>query len=210
MGREARERSALKADLARSVERDEFEPHYQPIIGVSTGEIVGVEALVRWQHATRGLVPPGDFLPLAEETGLIAALGGRILRLACRDATFMPAHVKVAVNLSPLQFLRGDIVETVRDALAQSGLAGSRLEVEITESVILADGDRTLEVMDALHDLGVSIALDDFGTGFCSLSHLSRYHFDKLKLDRCLIGGIDRERGFEMVHTIASLDARSA
>lgn len=117
----------------------------------------------------------------------------------------MPAHVKVAVNLSPLQFLRGDIVETVRDALAQSGLAGSRLEVEITESVILADGDRTLEVMDALHDLGVSIALDDFGTGFCSLSHLSRYHFDKLKLDRCLIGGIDRERGFEMVHTIASL-----
>jgi diguanylate cyclase (GGDEF)-like protein len=206
MSREARERLAIKTDLAQSVERDQFEPHYQPIVDFTTGEIVGVEALARWRHAIWGALLPPAFLPVAEETGLIATLGRRILEIACCDGAAMPVPIQVAVNLSPVQFLRGDIVETVRNALAQSGLQASRLELEIAEGVILADENRTREVMNALRELGVSITLDDFGTGFSSLSHLRRYGFHKLKIDRRLINNIDREQQrFEMVQTIASL-----
>ncbi|WP_158816519.1 bifunctional diguanylate cyclase/phosphodiesterase [Methylocapsa sp. S129] len=206
MDRENRERLALEIDLTEAIERDEFEPHYQPIVEFSTGEIIGVEALARWRHGRLGLASPGVFMAVAEETGLIAAIGRRMLDLACRDAFSMPEHIHVAVNLSPVQFLRGDIVETVERALARSGLAPSRLELEIAEGVMLADESKTFEVIGRLRALGVRIALDDFGTGYASLSHLRRYGFDKLKIDPCFIREIDRApQGFEIVQSIVAL-----
>ena len=206
MDRQNRERMALEIDLAESIERDEFEPHYQPIIEFVTGEIIGVEALARWRHGRLGLASPGAFMAVAEETGLIAAIGRRMLELACRDACSMPAHIHVAVNLSPVQFLRGDIVETVERALTRSGLSPSRLELEIAEGVMLADESKTFEVIGRLRALGVRIALDDFGTGYASLSHLQRYGFDKLKIDPCFIREIDRApQGFEIVQSIVAL-----
>jgi diguanylate cyclase (GGDEF)-like protein len=206
MDRENRERLALEVDLAESIERDEFEPHYQPIVEFATGEIIGVEALARWRHGRLGLAPPGVFMAVAEETGLIATIGRRMLELACRDAFSMPEHVHVAVNLSPVQFLRGDIVETVERALARSGLAPSRLELEIAEGVMLADESKTFEVIGRLRALGVRIALDDFGTGYASLSHLRGYGFDKLKIDPSFIREIDREpQGFEIVQSIVAI-----
>ena len=206
MDRENSERLALEIDLAESIGRDEFEPHYQPIVEFATGEVIGVEALARWRHSRRGLTPPGVFMAVAEETGLIAAIGRRVLELACRDAFSMPAHIHIAVNLSPVQFLRGDIVETVERALARSGLAPSRLELEIAECVMLADESKTLEVIGRLRALGVRIALDDFGTGYASLSHLRRYGFDKLKIDPSFIREIDRApQGFEIIQSIVAL-----
>jgi predicted signal transduction protein with EAL and GGDEF domain len=206
MDRENSERLALEIDLAESIGRDEFEPHYQPIVEFATGEVIGVEALARWRHSRRGLTPPGVFMAVAEETGLIAAIGRRMLELACRDAFSMPAHIYIAVNLSPVQFLRGDIVETVERALARSGLAPSRLELEIAECVMLADESKTFEVIGRLRALGVRIALDDFGTGYASLSHLRRYGFDKLKIDPSFIREIDRApQGFEIIQSIVAL-----
>jgi diguanylate cyclase (GGDEF)-like protein len=206
MDRENRERLALEIDLAESIERDEFEPHYQPIFEFATSEIIGVEALARWRHGRHGLTSPGVFMTVAEETGLIATIGRRMLELACQDAISMPAHIHVAVNLSPVQFLRGDIVETVERALARSGLAPARLELEIAEGVMLADESKTFEVIGRLRALGVRIALDDFGTGYASLSHLRRYGFDKLKIDPCFIREIDRApQGFEIVQSIVAL-----
>jgi EAL domain-containing protein (putative c-di-GMP-specific phosphodiesterase class I) len=145
-------------------------------------------------------------MAVAEETGLIAAIGRRMLELACRDALSMPAHIHVAVNLSPVQFLRGDIVETVERALAQSGLAANRLELEIAEGVMLADESKTFEVIGKLRALGVRVALDDFGTGYASLSHLRRYNFDKLKIDPSFIREIDcAPQGFEIIQSIVTL-----
>jgi diguanylate cyclase (GGDEF)-like protein len=206
MDRENRERLALEIDLAESIERDEFEPHYQPIVEFSTGEIIGVEALARWRRGRLGLAPPDVFMAVAEQTGLIAIIGGRMLELACRDAVSMPAHIHVAVNMSPVQFLRGDIVETVERALAGSGLAPARLELEIAEAVMLADESKTSEVIGRLRALGVRIVLDDFGTSYSSLSHLRRYDFDKLKIDASFIREIDRApQGFEIVQSIVAL-----
>jgi diguanylate cyclase (GGDEF)-like protein len=206
MDRENRERLALEFDLAESIERDEFEPHYQPIVEFSTGEIIGVEALARWRRGGLGLDQPGVFMAVAEETGLIAVIGGRMLELACRDAVSMPDHIRVAVNLSPVQFLRGDIVETVERALASSGLAPARLELEIAEAVMLADENKTSEVIGRLRAIGVRIVLDNFGTGYASLSHLRRYNFDKLKIDASFIREIDcAPQGFEIVQSIVAL-----
>jgi diguanylate cyclase (GGDEF)-like protein len=209
MDRDGQERLALETDIAESIERDEFEPHYQPVVEFATGHVIGVEALVRWRHSRRGLALPSAFITAAEETALIVDIGRRMLELCCRDALAMPAHIQVAVNVSPVQFLRGDIVETVQRALNQSGMAPSRLELEIGEGVVLADENKTLEVMGRLRALGVRIALDDFGTGYSSLSHLRRYGFDRLKIDRSLIREIDRApQGFEIVQSIVAL-ARS-
>jgi diguanylate cyclase (GGDEF)-like protein len=206
MDRENREWLALEVELSEAIERDEFEPHYQPIIEFATGEIIGVEALARWRHGNHGLAPPAIFMAVAEETGQIAAIGRRMLELACRDALFMPEHIHVAVNLSPVQFLRGDIVDTVGCALAQSGLPASRLELEIAEGVMLADEGKTFEVIGKLRALGVRISLDDFGTGYASLSHLRRYSFDKLKIDPTFIREIDRApQGFEIIQSVVTL-----
>jgi diguanylate cyclase (GGDEF)-like protein len=180
-------RRSLEADLRRAITVQEFELHYQPLVDARTGRITAAEALVRWRHPERGLVPPADFIPLAEETGLIGPLGQWVLRTACTQAARWPSHIRVAVNLSPAQFRDLRLAETVKAALTASGLAANRLELEITEGVLLADEERTLATLTRLRAAGVSISMDDFGTGYSSLSYLRRFPFDKIKVDRSFV-----------------------
>jgi EAL domain-containing protein (putative c-di-GMP-specific phosphodiesterase class I) len=176
-------------DLRLALQRNEFEVHYQPIRDIATGEIAVCEALVRWRHPERGLVAPINFIPLAEETGLIVQLGDWVLRQACRDAARWSTAC-VAVNLSPVQFRDRDLVATVKDALAQAGLPAHRLELEITESVLLQNSEGTRAMLHSLRRLGVKISLDDFGTGYSSLSYLRSFPFDKIKIDRSFVNEI--------------------
>lgn len=180
-------RHALERDLRVALQGGQFELHYQPQLSLQSGEIVGFEALLRWNHPTRGLVMPSDFIALAEETGLIVAIGEWTLRQACMDALDWPKWVKVAVNLSAAQFRFGNVRQAVISALGSSRLPPPRLEVEVTESVLLEDSDTVAQTLDLLHDVGVKIALDDFGTGYSSLSYLRRFHFDKIKIDQIFI-----------------------
>ncbi|SFV29904.1 diguanylate cyclase (GGDEF) domain-containing protein [Hyphomicrobium facile] len=187
MDAKLQERRALEVDLRKAIEMDELELYYQPLIRLETNEISGFEALVRWQHPTRGTVSPADFIPLAEETGLIGAIGNWVLNRACADATAWPSHIKVAVNLSPLQFKNNALVLQVVAALGNSGLSGQRLELEITEAVMLHDTDATIAMLNDLRALGVRISMDDFGTGYSSLGYLRKFPFDKIKIDRSFI-----------------------
>ena len=180
-------RRLLERDLAEALSAGELQLDYQPLLDLGTDRIVGFEALLRWSHARQGSVSPAVFIPLAEETGLIAPIGAWVLQEACRTAATWPSDIKVAVNLSPLQFKLGDVVSDVRAALAASGLPGTRLELEITESVLLSDIVASRTVLHALKELGASIALDDFGTGYSSLSYLQQFPFDKIKVDQSFI-----------------------
>jgi diguanylate cyclase (GGDEF)-like protein len=187
MDAESRLRRALECDLRNALARDEFVVHYQTLIDIGSRRVCGAEALVRWNHPERGLVPPDRFIPLAEETGLIVPLGEWVLRQACADAANWPDTVKLAVNLSPAQFRNSPLVEIVTGALADSGLKANRLELEITESVLLQKHADNLAVLHQLQDLGVGIVLDDFGTGYSSLSYLRMFPFDKIKIDRSFV-----------------------
>jgi len=187
MEKEARARHALELDLRHAIVRGEFEMYYQSIFDAMTGRPSGVEALVRWKHPRRDIVSPGEFIPLAEETGLIVPLGEWILHRVCRDGCDLPPGIMVAVNLSPVQFGKGDLVGTVSRALAESGFPPHRLELEITESVLLHNNEENISTLVALKSLGVSIVLDDFGTGYSSLSYLRVFPFDKIKIDRSFI-----------------------
>jgi diguanylate cyclase (GGDEF)-like protein/PAS domain S-box-containing protein len=187
MEAEARSRHEMEIDLRNAIWRDEFELHYQPIIRSATREVCAVEALVRWRHPRHGLLAPDRFIGIAEETGLIVPLGEWILRRACTDAASWPAHIKLAVNLSAAQFASPELQETVASALRQAGIAPERLELEITESVLLENDDSNLAALHALRGLGVAIVLDDFGTGYSSLSYLQKFPFDKLKIDRSFV-----------------------
>jgi predicted signal transduction protein with EAL and GGDEF domain len=180
-------RRALELDLRRALANQEFELYYQPLVNVESEAVIGFEALVRWHHPTRGLVMPNDFIPLAEESWLILPLGEWVLRQACADAAKWPDHVHVAVNLSPLQFKNRTLVGLVVNALAASRLPPNRLELEITETVLLNDNEATLTALNQLRLLGVRIAMDDFGTGYSSLSYLRSFPFDKIKIDRSFI-----------------------
>jgi diguanylate cyclase (GGDEF)-like protein len=177
-------RQQFEAELREAIAKDQFVLHYQPIIDVRTRRISGAEALVRWRHPRRGLVPPSDFIPLAEETGLIEQIGQWVLRQACREAAAWPDDVTVAVNLSSAQFCQTDLAEVIRQALVETGLSPKRLEIEITENVFLAGGEDNIAMMRQIKALGVSIVLDDFGTGYSSLSYLTTFPFDKVKIDR--------------------------
>jgi EAL domain-containing protein (putative c-di-GMP-specific phosphodiesterase class I) len=161
--------------------------HYQPIIDVSREKTVAFEALVRWNHPLRGSIPPANFIPLAEETALIVQLGEWVLRKACQEAAGWSEDIDVAVNLSPVQFKNPSLVSSVKSALAASGLAPSRLELEITESVLLQNSEATLATLHELRAYGVRISLDDFGTGYSSLSYLRSFPFDKIKIDRSFV-----------------------
>lgn len=183
----ARERHAMEMDLRHALEAGEFEIHYQPLIDSASGDAAGVEALLRWPHPKRGNVGPDQFIPIAEEIGLITQIGEWVLNEACREVASWPGNLKLAVNLSPEQFRHGDLVKSVAAALAGSGLTPDRLELEITESLLLQDNQRTLEALHRLKDLGVSISMDDFGTGYCSLSYLRSFPFDKIKIDRSFV-----------------------
>ncbi len=187
MDAKMQERRALELDLRKAIENDELELYYQPLIRLETDEISGCEALIRWQHPTRGLVPPADFIPLAEEIGLIGVIGNWVLNRACADAMTWPAHIKVAVNLSPLQFKNNALVLQVIGALGKSGLPGTRLELEITETVMLHDTESTVAMLNDLRAIGVRISMDDFGTGYSSLGYLRKFPFDKIKIDRSFI-----------------------
>ena len=190
MNARAQARRRLEADLRVALQTGTLDVHYQPLVALETGATVGAEALVRWIHAERGFVSPVDFIPIAEEAGLIGALGEFVLRRACQDAMAWPPHMRVAVNISPIQFQSLDVCETVREALAASGLEPQRLELEITESLFLDRSSAVLETLDALRHLGTRIAMDDFGTGYSSLGYLCSFPFDKIKIDRSFVSGI--------------------
>ena len=177
-------RRLLENDLRGALEAGEFEVYYQPLFNIAAGRISGFEALLRWHHPTRGMVPPDEFIPLAEETGLIVQIGDWVLRQACAEAAHWPPAIKVAVNLSPVQFKSRGLLESLLGAVAAGGLAPERLELEITETVPLEVGDTTVATLHKLRSLGIRIALDDFGTGYSSLSYLRSFPFDKIKIDR--------------------------
>jgi diguanylate cyclase (GGDEF)-like protein len=180
-------RRTLELDLRGAIARSEFELYYQPLVNLEFGKVTGFEALLRWHHPVRGLVSPAEFIPLAEETGMIVPIGEWVLRTACFEAENWPGDINVAVNLSPVQFKKGDIVASVMAALDASGLRPDRLELEITESVLLQDTADTLAALRQLRACGVAVALDDFGTGYSSLSYLRSFPFDKIKIDQSFV-----------------------
>ncbi|MDB5503591.1 MAG: Diguanylate cyclase [Tardiphaga sp.] len=187
MDASAKARRALELDLRRALAHDDLEIHYQPLVDIVSNEVTGCEALLRWRHPVRGMISPAEFIPVAEETGLIAELGEWVLRTACAEAATWPVAVKLAVNVSPVQFKSQTLALKVVQALAASGLPANRLELEITEAVLIRDDETALAILHQLRAIGVRIALDDFGTGYSSLSYLQRFPFDKIKIDRCFI-----------------------
>jgi EAL domain-containing protein (putative c-di-GMP-specific phosphodiesterase class I) len=180
-------RHSLEVDLRKALLAGEFELYYQPLVDLATNTVSGFEALVRWNHPERGLVGPDAFIPVAEEIGLIVPLGDWVLNQACRDAMTWPNKVTVAVNLSAVQFRNPTLALSVVNALNASGLSPSRLELEITETVLLQDDQAVLDVLHQVRNLGVRISMDDFGTGYSSLSYLRSFPFDKIKIDRSFI-----------------------
>ena len=201
-------RRALEVDLRRALSAGEFSLAYQPQINLAGNALTAMEALLRWNHAERGPVPPSEFIPLAEEMGLIVQLGEWVLREACNEAARWPDPIKVAVNLSPVQFRNRGLVTTVTQALAAARLAPHRLELEITEAVLLQDDEAIVSMLHQLRALGVRIAMDDFGTGYSSLSYLRSFPFDKIKIDRSFIKDIERNRGSAVIiRAIANLGA---
>src|SRR5205823_2106152 len=201
-------RRALEVDLRRALVAGEFSLAYQPQINLASNELTTMEALLRWTSAERGAVPPSEFIPLAEETGLIIPLGEWVLREACKEAARWPDPIKVAVNLSPVQFRNRGLVTMVTQALAAARLAPNRLELEITEAVLLQDDEAIITMLHQLRALGVRISMDDFGTGYSSLSYLRSFPFDKIKIDRSFINDIGRgPDAVAIVHAILDLAA---
>ncbi|MBR1124643.1 EAL domain-containing protein [Bradyrhizobium lablabi] len=206
MDARAQSRRKIEIDLRDAIQNNRLQPYYQPLVDLSTGRITGFEALVRWPHAERGMVSPGEFIPVAEETGLINPLGALMLRRACADAAQWPDDVRVAVNLSPLQFRVGNLLAQVMDALKQSGLPARRLELEITETLLLEKSSQVLATLHALRALGVRISMDDFGTGYSSLSYLRSFPFDKIKIDQSFVRDLGSNRDAQaIVRSIISL-----
>ena len=206
MDMQQRERRELEMELRAADIEAEFELHYQPIFAVQTGQLRGFEALLRWRNPRRGMVSPGVFIPLAEETGMIDALGRWVVETACREAADWPDPLVVAVNVSAVQFRRGELVEMVGAALARSRLKPGRLEIEVTESVLLADSEANLAILRRIRDLGVRIALDDFGTGYSSMSYLRQFPFSRLKIDRSFVREIgDSPESLAIVRAIIGL-----
>jgi diguanylate cyclase (GGDEF)-like protein len=200
-------RRALEWELRAALRRGEFLVHYQPQADARTDGIVGFEALVRWSRPGHGLVPAGEFVPLAEECGLIRPLGEWVLRTACMEAARWPSHLRLGVNLSPLQ-VRADLPPLVAAVLRETGLAPGRLELEVTEGVLIKDIDNALDVLTRLKALGVAIAMDDFGTGYSSLSYLQRFPFDRIKVDRSFVAGLlDRPEAAAIVRAIITMSA---
>jgi EAL domain-containing protein (putative c-di-GMP-specific phosphodiesterase class I) len=192
MDQRLRERRALQLDLRTAMERDELKLYFQPEARVK-GEIIAFEALLRWHHPVRGSIPPSVFIPLAEESGLIVPIGEWVLREACREAASWSKPIRVGINLSPVQLRHGDLPRLVHGLLLESGLSASRLEIEVTESVLIDDFPRTMSILRRLKALGVRIAMDDFGTGYSSLSYLQAFPFDKIKIDRRFICNLNRD-----------------
>jgi diguanylate cyclase (GGDEF)-like protein/PAS domain S-box-containing protein len=199
-------RRKMEMDMRKALVGKEFELYYQPLVNLQTNEINGFEALLRWNHPKRGMISPADFIPMAEETGLIVPLGEWVLKAACYEAVNWPDHIKVAVNLSPTQLNNRNLLGVVTGALAESGMPARRLQLEITETVLLQNTFATLATLHELHKLGVQIALDDFGTGYSSLSYLRSFPFDKIKIDRSFIQDMsDSVEPAAIVQAVANL-----
>jgi len=205
MDKQLRDKRALQQDLRSAISRDELVLHYQPQAHIN-GEITGFEALVRWHHPRHGLVPPGTFIPLAEESGLIVPLGEWILRTACREASSWPRPLDIAINLSPVQFQHGDLPRMVHEILLETGLSPSRLELEITEGVLIGDFTRAVAILRRLKALGARIAMDDFGTGYSSLSYLQSFPFDKIKIDQAFVANLGQsQQGATIIRAVIAL-----
>ncbi len=199
-------RRLLERDMRTALAQDGFRLFYQPLVNLQTKKVTAFEALMRWQHPERGMVPPSDFIPVAEEMGLIVQLGEWALRQACAEATEWPDGICVSVNLSPLQFSKGNLVSSVMSALASAGLPASRLELEITESVLLEKSERNITILNQLRDLGVRISMDDFGTGYSSIGYLRSFPFDKIKIDQSFVRDLLVDEGsLAIVRAIAGL-----
>lgn len=206
MQAQVKDRRALELDLRAAIARQELDLHYQPLVDLKTGATIGYEALLRWNHATRGPIPPNIFIPIAEETGMIVDIGEWVIRHALAEAASWPAHLTVAVNLSPAQMRQETILPVVISALASSGVEPQRLELEITESLLMQDTDDVLGLLHKLRGLGVRIALDDFGTGYSSLNYLRSFPFDKIKIDRCFVSELaEREDCQAIVRSVIAL-----
>jgi len=191
MDQAIQQRRSIEAGLRLALARNEFRLVYQPLVGLKEDRVTCLEALLRWDHAERGTIAPNDFIPIAEETGLIVPIGEWVLREACRTAMTWPTPARVAVNLSTVQFKNKKLYETVVLALQESGLPPTRLELEITESLLLAESEPTLETLHKLRALGIRISMDYFGTGYSSLSYLRSFPFDKIKIDRSFIRDLE-------------------
>jgi EAL domain-containing protein (putative c-di-GMP-specific phosphodiesterase class I) len=185
-------RRKLDTELRSALVNDEFELLYQPVVTLAGNTIVGVEGLLRWHHPVSGMIAPAEFIPIAEESGLIIPIGEWVIRQACADAARWPHHISIALNLSPVQFRSPNLIPTIINALAMTGLPASRLELEITEDVLLQHNSENLAMLNRLRDLGVRIVMDDFGTGYSSLNYLRRFPFDKLKIDRSFVNDLTR------------------
>ncbi|MDF0584544.1 bifunctional diguanylate cyclase/phosphodiesterase [Bradyrhizobium yuanmingense] len=207
----AKARLTMEQDLRQALVNGGFEIHYQPLVDLRTNEVSGCEALLRWRHPERGMVSPAEFIPVAEDTGLINELGDWVLRMACNEAATWPAHVRVAVNVSPVQLKCDTLALRIAGALAASGLDPRRLELEITEAVLIRDDEAALSILHQLRSIGVRIALDDFGTGYSSLSYLKRFPFDKIKIDRCFVVDIAEASGSPViVQAVVNIAAASS
>ncbi len=199
-------RRTMESDLRKALAENQFELHYQPVVNLASNAVSGFEALIRWCHPEKGMIPPGAFIPLAEEIGLIGPIGEWVIKHACVTAARWPEHVTIAVNISPAQFQNPAFVQVVVDALAASGLCPSRLELEITETALLSDSDATLGMLHEIQKLGVRVANDDFGTGYSSLSNLQSFPFDRLKIDRSFVKNIASCSGsLNIVRAVAAL-----
>jgi diguanylate cyclase (GGDEF)-like protein/PAS domain S-box-containing protein len=207
MDAHVRARRELETDLRKAIADEALEVYYQPCLNLKNNKVTGCEALVRWRHPERGMISPAEFIPIAEETGLIDAIGEWVLTKACAEAATWPDAINVAVNVSPVQFRSGTLALKIVAALAASGLPADRLELEITEAVLIRDDDIALEILHQLRAIGVRIALDDFGTGYSSLSYLQRFPFDKIKIDRCFVNDLAEADGSSIVQAVVNIAA---
>jgi predicted signal transduction protein with EAL and GGDEF domain len=199
-------RGVLEQDLHSALVNGELELFYQPVVSLQTNEIVSCEALLRWHHPERGLISPADFIPVAEEMGLIIPIGEWVLRTACAEAATWPDHVQVAVNISSTQLANKNLVNVIVGAIASSGIKPNRLELELTESILIKNTFATQATLKSLHEFGVQFAMDDFGTGYSSLGYLLSFPFNKIKIDRSFIAGLpDKKESYAIVGAIAGL-----
>lgn len=203
MEEERKKRHSLSLDLRKALLLREFEVHYQPQVNVHTQALMGFEALLRWRHPDMGWIPPAEFIPIAEELGLMGTIGEWVLRTACEEAAKLPEGLVMAINASPVQFKNGLFALSVETALERAGISGSRIEIEITEGLLLKSEAVVISALHDLHRMGVRLAMDDFGTGYSSLGQLAKLPFDKIKIDRSLVGGTAKERA--IVRAIATL-----
>ena len=193
MGQVADYRQWIESELHTAFVRGDFDLHYQPQLDLCEGKIIGYEALIRWRHPERGMIAPMEFIPIAEETGMILPIGEWVLRRACNDARHLPDDCFVAVNISPVQFMTKDFVGTVREVIESTGIKPERLELEVTETAMMQDRERAAVILKQLADMGISVAVDDFGTGYSNLSYLIDFSFQKLKIDRSFVSRIDTD-----------------